>query len=732
MGACGSHEEAAGFTKSGCATEPPTRSTSFASTSGSSGEWARRKVRTSSARLSESAPKRSTKEKRDHELVWQSVQDCTLLGALRGRQLDEMIEVMEIAPMKPGERRSLSDCLVVVLEGELQVEGLGGRPERFGPGSVLGEVGLLHATKLQPVACATKASRVSHLTRKAYTHAVEFTRQAQIMSNLKLLDSIPLFDKLSVNERLKISDACELQTYVLDQPIVREGEPGQTFYIVRSGEAEVVRRDPDAFKPKRIDYKYTGDWFGECALLDSAPRNATVVSKKHCTEVLAIDQTVFKMLLGPLSEIQSRTEMACQLLMLVTVPLFSELTAEVRRQLQSKLQLERIAPGEYIFEQGDEGHKLYIIQAGRVSVHCRLGDDAERTQIDLLGAGQYFGERALLKCDPRMASARAEGKSGQDVALFSLTKGDFDALGLQETVGWSRRWEQEDTRDVDMLDVLKPMGSGAFGTAWLVQHRETKQTYALKAMDKARCLRGDWQAVIMREKDVLASIPPHAHIVTLLNTFQDASTLYMLMDLAPGGELYQLLVQHEAFSAFQARFYGGCVVLGLEHLHAQGVVFRDLKPENLLLDKRGYVKIIDFGFAKRVQPGTKTFTLCGTPYYLAPEMILHSGHDKARPPRDPRARLCPGDWRVPANDPMPFSSVGRRSTGGRLACSSSRCSTGGRPSAATTSSRCTARCPASSTSAHTPSPPRSARCSRCSSSTTRCSGSATCATARRT
>ena len=126
------------------------------------------------ARLAKAPPKAV----QDLKLVEKAVQDCTLLGALQGSQLQAILDIMDVVHMKAGERRSLSDCMLVVLEGELKADGSGGRSENFGAGAVLGEVGLLYPNQLQPAACATKASRVSTLTRKAYTHAIQFTRWA--------------------------------------------------------------------------------------------------------------------------------------------------------------------------------------------------------------------------------------------------------------------------------------------------------------------------------------------------------------------------------------------------------------------------------------------------------------------------------------------------------------------------------------------------------------------------
>ena len=144
----------------------------------------------------------------------------------------------------------------------------------------------------------------------------------------------------------------------------------------------------------------------------------------------------------------------------------------------------------------------------------------------------------------------------------------------------SRRWEEEDTRDAANLDVQRVMGQGAFGIVWLVKHRRfSERFYALKCLDKRQVMKQNWRSVVMREKEVLASLPIHPCVIALYQTFQDENNLFMLMELAVGGELYKLLSQEERFEPQAARFYCGCCVLALGHLHTHNVVFRDLKVQ---------------------------------------------------------------------------------------------------------------------------------------------------------
>ena len=110
------------------------------------------------------------------------------------------------------------------------------------------------------------------------------------------------------------------------------------------------------------------------------------------------------------------------------------------------------------------------------------------------------------------------------------------------------------------------------------------------------------------------------------STYKEDRNLMMLMEFVPGGEIFSHLRKRGRFSFSMTRFYIASIVLAIQYLHAMDIVYRDLKPENLLLDERGYLKITDFGFAKIVPD--RTWTLCGTPEYLAPEIITSKGHGK--------------------------------------------------------------------------------------------------------
>lgn len=171
------------------------------------------------------------------------------------------------------------------------------------------------------------------------------------------------------------------------------------------------------------------------------------------------------------------------------------------------------------------------------------------------------------------------------------------------------------------------LGTGTFGRVRLVTYYHKKALYfALKMLKKSEIIRLKQVEHIKAEKAILTSIA-HPFIVNLYCAFQDEKSLFMLMEYVIGGELFSQLRKVGRFSNDTSRFYAAEIILALQYLHDQNIVYRDLKPENLLIDREGHIKITDFGFAKVVED--RTWTLCGTPEYLAPEIIQSKGHGKA-------------------------------------------------------------------------------------------------------
>uniref|UniRef100_F7G5B2 cGMP-dependent protein kinase n=1 Tax=Ornithorhynchus anatinus TaxID=9258 RepID=F7G5B2_ORNAN len=177
------------------------------------------------------------------------------------------------------------------------------------------------------------------------------------------------------------------------------------------------------------------------------------------------------------------------------------------------------------------------------------------------------------------------------------------------------------------FNIIDTLGVGGFGRVELVQLKsEESKTFAMKILKKRHIVDTRQQEHIRSEKQIMQG----AHsdfIVRLYRTFKDSKYLYMLMEACLGGELWTILRDRGSFEDSTTRFYTACVVEAFAYLHSKGIIYRDLKPENLILDHRGYAKLVDFGFAKKIGFGKKTWTFCGTPEYVAPEIILNKGHD---------------------------------------------------------------------------------------------------------
>jgi len=172
------------------------------------------------------------------------------------------------------------------------------------------------------------------------------------------------------------------------------------------------------------------------------------------------------------------------------------------------------------------------------------------------------------------------------------------------------------------FDLIRVLGRGSFGKVFLVQKKTSRKYFALKTLKKEEILQRGHIDNALTEKNVLQKAQ-HPFVVRLRYSFQNETTLYLVMDFCPGGELFMQLKKKGRFGEDSVRFYAAETLLALHYLHEKlDIIYRDLKPENILLDASGHIKITDFGLSKATKKG---FSFCGTPEYLAPEILLSNG-----------------------------------------------------------------------------------------------------------
>lgn len=253
--------------------------------------------------------------------------------------------------------------------------------------------------------------------------------------------------------------------------------------------------------------------------------------------------------------------------------------------------------------------------------------------------GEFFGQLALLKDDVRQATVIADAPG---VECFSLSRPEFiEHFGNVEDIGniataAPRRSTSpiiNPYQDIELLDlkIVDTLGVGGFGRVELVQHKKQKElTFALKYLKKIDMIQQQQQDHAYNEKNIQMSCDS-IFIVRMYKTYRDNKYLFFLMESCLGGDLWSLLQKQKGrrFEERTARFFAASVLEALAYLHERDIVYRDLKPENLLLDIRGYLKLTDFGFAKKLGSRGKAYTFAGTPEYVAPEIILNRGHDRA-------------------------------------------------------------------------------------------------------
>lgn len=183
---------------------------------------------------------------------------------------------------------------------------------------------------------------------------------------------------------------------------------------------------------------------------------------------------------------------------------------------------------------------------------------------------------------------------------------------------------------LDSFKMVRVIGKGSFGKVFLVRENKTGEMFALKVLRKDNIIKRNQVEHTKTERSVLGYVK-HPFVVALNMAFQSKDKLYFVLDYCAGGELFFHLGKLGKFQESRARFYAAEIVLAISYVHSLDIIYRDLKPENVLLDARGHVRLTDFGLSKEgisnSSSGANSF--CGTPEYLAPEILNRQGHGRA-------------------------------------------------------------------------------------------------------
>jgi len=424
------------------------------------------------------------------------------------------------------------------------------------------------------------------------------------------------------------------------------------FYVVQNGSFEVyvseAATNNDASngdkaltkgESKMVSAIATGGSFGELALLYLVPRAATVKAKTDSV-VWVFDRQNFKDILMKASK--QKIEEYCTYLNRVEI--LHPLLGDEKKALAAALVEMHFAKGEIILQQNEPGSTFYVLYEGEVQI---LKDGVEQTKLTASksrGEARFFGERALLQNEPRAATVKVTSETAKALALdrdsFNMLLGPLEdiikrgnAAGGSSKVGAAKGGSvnpNDQSRDkILRRDLVKLglLGCGGFGAVELWEHKQSKETYAMKGLSKGYIVKTGMQESVMNEKNILM-MTNSKFIIKLYETYNGSQTLYFLMEVALGGELYATY-NRKGFhgSEKHAKFYTAGTVMAFAHMHERRIIYRDLKPENLLMNDLGHLKITDMGLAKFVIG--KTYTTCGTPDYFAPELIASTGHTNA-------------------------------------------------------------------------------------------------------
>lgn len=440
--------------------------------------------------------------------------------------------------------------------------------QTFAKGDMVGELGLLTRTKRMMTVRANQRSRVWVCTRQTFKSEIKHSVEETELTKNVFLENAPVIGDFPIETRKSIASVMEFVQFDPFTNVMCENDACDgNFYIIISGRADVSRLDPDTSEERTVHHLFRYDFFGEAEILTGINvRKFTVRSVEDALTCYRIGGEDFEALVAPMGD-----------------KLLAEKSREIIRERMHRL---------------------------------KGGESWRRANIRLLGCARVGDKQVNIsttgKVNPRTFETLRNGRMA----------------------------------DVELVE-KELLGGGTGGQVYRVlQTGAMSRMFALKRTRKLAVMENS--SHIFHEKEVTSEIS-HFSLMCQHACFQDNHHLYMLFDIMDGCDLMDMLANmarakvipveidgvmqnvrmQMGLSEDVARYYVAMIILAFEYLHSNQIIYRDLKPENVLVARDGRCKLGDFGYSRKLDVGEKAFTFCGTPGYVAPEIVLSKGYGYA-------------------------------------------------------------------------------------------------------
>ena len=507
------------------------------------------------------------------------------------------------------EKGNISNCIYILKDGNINLKKDGKVIKSLTKGEYFGTLEVI-----------SNSNRITEAVPKEKTHLLAlpvFYLKSLYGDNYRSVLALSLIKSaFSNNSNLKklnlkfldeIFNLISFRYYEKETEIIKSGEPKNSLIVVPI-EGELIEVSTSKTICERNNVLFGKEIYNEEATKTSSAikcKSYSLLAILKCSDL----KQHFKCSLKMLGEKSSFIEQ------LRKVNLFKNFTNAKLENLSKKIKVEKVPNGKNVITQGEEGTRFYIVKKGLVDIFVK--DKYIRT----MNENEYLGERALFFKEPRSATAKAHG----DVEVYYLEKDDFETViesNLKDYLK-DRLYLQDNTVQLNDLVYYMKLGSGSYGNVSLVKSSKNKFFYAIKNISCKQILYGQLHTNLELERSILVKID-HPFIVKLVKTMKDKNYVYFLMDYIKGKELFDVIRDIGLLNKFQTQFYGASIMLAVQYLHERKFIYRDIKPENIMVLGNGFIKLIDFGTAKAISERTKT--IIGTPHYMAPEVILGEGY----------------------------------------------------------------------------------------------------------